>query len=1089
MITPEEPATHRYSVIAAVAGLIAVVAALATAFLPVDEQSASFSWPANSPAFQGPASQPSVVAPLVTQTARGLRVSVGCPVLRQAAAGNTDTVVVATAPSNAPREVRNTALFITAGHGGAKVTLRNAVLASADAPALAACSTLEFWASDTDLGAQFAGAGAAVRGDPATRPTVAGVFTDLDGAAVARSADQLAVHVDVDNGFAVSRTPLKTAVIVIGVVAALISLLALGLLDAAARRSSPNRRRRFGFGRLPTLRAADAVVTATLVVWHFLGAGTSDDGYIAVMGRNASDAGYLSDYYRYFGVPEAPFDWYYSFLSHWGTISAAGIWMRLPALVAGLVSWLILSRVILPRLGAAVGRSRWAVLTGAAVFVAFWIAFCSGLRPEPIIVLGSLVTWWLVESAIATRRLLPAAAAAFTALLTLATGPQGVIAVAVLIAGSRPMLRIARASRRTHGSIARFAPFGAAVALAVFVVFRTQSVGGVVDSLRVRLEVGPALSWYQELMRYYFLTLGTPDGALARRVPVLLLIVAVALTMTLMMRRGRLSGFARGPIWRLIGTVLITVALLSFVPAKWTIQFGIFAGVAAAAAAVATAAMIEVGARSPRILWTYLTVLVGACAVAAAGDNAWGWGYDYGIAWFDKAPVLAGRPLSTLLLGLTGVSFAVLIWVCVRPGGHRPSEAVVRRRRALAALPALLIAAGLVLAEFALFGKAAVGRTDTYTPLSANLRALTGSTCGMADRVLVERNPNRGMLRPIGTDDVAKALAGRSTGFTADGVATDLTPEPIRLGAGTIRTAHPGSSYAAKGAPAGTTGGYGRTTVNGSRAALPFGLDPATTPVLGSYGFDNGTATLTSDWFALPARDASPLIVITAAGSIFSIGPDGAPTGGRELKVEFGADRGGAFVPVGEPMIPIDPGPDHPNRPWRNLRIPMADVPAGATAMRITAVDANLNPDEWLAITPPRAPRLSTLQQVVGSHAPVLLDLSVGSQFPCQQPVTAHDGVYTVPEWRITPDRATTFSKSKSWQAASAGGILAVPESLTTASTVATYLENDWYRDWGTLLELDPLVPGAKPAALTTTTTRRPGWHLPSTILTGDLDD
>jgi arabinosyltransferase A len=89
------------------------------------------------------------------------------------------------------------------------------------------------------------------------------------------------------------------------------------------------------------------------VVWHFLGAGSSDDGYILTMGRNASDAGYLGDYYRWFNVPEAPFDWYYSFLGHWAEISTAAIWMRLPALLAGLASWFILSRVLLPRLGVA----------------------------------------------------------------------------------------------------------------------------------------------------------------------------------------------------------------------------------------------------------------------------------------------------------------------------------------------------------------------------------------------------------------------------------------------------------------------------------------------------------------------------------------------------------------------------------------------------------------------------------------------------------------------------------------------------------------------------------------------------------------
>ena len=63
-------------------------------------------------------------------------------------------------------------------------------------------------------------------------------------------------------------------------------------------------------------------------------------------------------------------------------------------------------------------------------FTAFWLPYCSGLRSEGIIVLGSLLTWWAAENAIATRRLLPAALAAIAASFTLALAPHGVIGVA-----------------------------------------------------------------------------------------------------------------------------------------------------------------------------------------------------------------------------------------------------------------------------------------------------------------------------------------------------------------------------------------------------------------------------------------------------------------------------------------------------------------------------------------------------------------------------------------------------------------------------------------------------------------------------------
>jgi arabinosyltransferase A len=144
--------------------------------------------------------------------------------------------------------------------------------------------------------------------------------------------------------------------------------------------------------------------------------------------------------------------------------------------------------------------------------------------------------------------------------------------------------------------------------------------------------------------------------------------------------------------------------------------------------------------------------------------------------------------------------------------------------------------------------------------------------------------------------------------------------------------------------------------------------------------------------------------------------------------------------------------------------------------MRIVAVDNNVNPKQWLAVTPPRAPELNTLQEVVGSDSPTLIDLSVASQFPCQQPFSIAHGVADIPQWRILPDRPTAASQSKTWQASDDGGVLAVPEALTRANTMATYLEDDWYRDWGSLEKYTPLVPDAPAAVITTGTENKWGW-------------
>ena len=148
------------------------------------------------------------------------------------------------------------------------------------------------------------------------------------------------------------------------------------------------------------------LVTTTLAVWTFLGAGSPDDGYILNMGRTADDFGYLANYYR-FTASRGAVRLVLLVLGHWSSVSTSLLWLHVPQLVAGLVSWFVLSRVLLPRLGPAVSRGGWPVWAAALTFAAFWLPFASGLRSETVIVLGSLLTWWAAESAITTRRLLP----------------------------------------------------------------------------------------------------------------------------------------------------------------------------------------------------------------------------------------------------------------------------------------------------------------------------------------------------------------------------------------------------------------------------------------------------------------------------------------------------------------------------------------------------------------------------------------------------------------------------------------------------------------------------------------------------------
>ncbi len=1084
--------------------MLGVALCALTPFLPVKAVDASFTWPQGQ---QLSAESSSVVAPLIAQTPQSLDARIPCSVLASAPADG--ALIFATMPTNAPKS-KGSALYVTATSSAVTVTFRNTVAATAQRADLGRCSELHIFSAPTGPGAQFVGLGPATTLEPANRPQVDGIFSDLSTAQVTAAANAgMRVNVVIDNRYVSGPTVIKLIVMVLAVIAVLVALVALYRLDVAF-----GYHRRIG-SRIGTLRnllrprSTDITVTAVLLLWWFLGAGSPDDGYILNMGRTADASGYLANYYRWYGIPEAPFDWYYAFLSHWSSVSTTILWMNIPALVAGLVSWLILSRVLLPRLGPAVRNNGWATWAAAAVFTSFWLPFCSGLRSEGIIVLGSLLTWWAAEQAIATRRLLPAALGAIAAAFTLALAPHGVIGIAILLVAARPLLRVLLDRRRETGLLPLAAPIAAAGTLVLIAVFRDQTLATVLEAMKLRYQVGPVISWHQEFMRYYFISVTTKDGALTRRVPLLLLFAGMIVAAAVMLRRTRISGVDPAPAWRLIGAVGVTLILFIFTPTKWTIQFGVFAGLAGAIAAIATIAVAQSAARSARNLTVFISGLFFALAAAMAGKNAWPFAYEYGVSWFDRAPVLAGRPISTIFLILAVITAAIAVWQHLRldyvenkglshvtdgPGESRAD----RRRLFLASSPIALIAGILVIAEVLVFAKAAVVRYPLATVFGENVNTLRGNPCGLATQILVEPDANDGMLKPVGGVSATAALTGNagpdkaptiksvgtSVGFTPNGIPDDLSPDPgsARPGQMNVSASFSRPFAVTGGLGAGTTGGQGPETVNGSTVALPYGLNPSTTPVLGSYGY-NAEARLTTGWYELPARDSSPLLVISAAGAISTIDSFGVNQFGQKLVVQFGRPGpDGTFEQAGPDVTPIDPGPVVPNRPWRNLRIPMSDAPPRATVMRMVAVDNNLGPKQFIGLTPPRAPKLQTLQQVVGTQSPTLIDFVVASHFPCQRPLQVTNGVAEVPQWRILPDFQSANSQSKTWQAGVDGGLLSISESTTSASAVPTYLADDWHQEWGALERLTPLVPTAATVDVDTTTQTRWGWSRTGSI-------
>ena len=1048
--------------VAILAGVLGVALCALTPLLPVRQTTAAILWPQGV----GPGGLVgNITAPLVSGAPESLDVSIPCAAI--ATLPPAGGLVFATNPADGIDASRN-GLFVRANATSVFVAFRDQVAAVAPRAKVAsgACSTVRAWANPGAVGADFVGIpGATGTLPPDKKPQVTGIFTDLK----VPFQQGLSARIDVDTRFITKPTALKLAVMVAGIACVIASILALTVLDR--RRIS-----RLSSARHHLLRhwPADVGVIGTLLLWHIIGAISSDDGYNLTIARISGEAGYATNYYRYFGTSEAPFDWYQSVLAQLASVSTAGVWMRLPATAAAIGSWLILSHRVLPRLGSGTGGlsgSRVAVVTGAVVFLAAWLPFNNGLRPEPLIAFGVLVVWMLVERTIATGRLAPAAAAIVVTVFSATLAPQGLVAAAPLLVGARAIARIIGRRRARDGLLAPLAVLAAALSVIFVIVFRDQTLATVAESARIKYVVGPTISWYQDFLRYYFLTVEEHvESSLTRRFAVLVMLLCLFMMLTVLLRRGRVPGIARGPLWRLIGSTALGLLLLTFTPTKWAVQFGAFAGLTAALGTVTAFTFARIGLHSRRNLALYVTALLFVVSWATSGINGWFYVGNYGVPWYDRAPVLLHQPVTSMFLALTIVSALVAGWLHFRLDYVGRTEVKnTRRNRVLASTPLLAVALIMVLLAVGSMAKGFAQRYPAYTTGKANLAALQSglstSSCAMADDVLVESDTNAGMLQPTPGQKWGQygPLGGENPiGFTPNGISDNLDPiAPFIANPGTVNSdGSPNKPSFGIAFSGGTGGGYGPVGVNGSKVFLPFGLDPKTTPVMGSYKQDTLAAKVTSAWYDLPPRSPNrPLVTVTAAGAIWYYDDENEFHYGQSLKLQWGI-RGadGSFTAL-DKVQPID---TIEQKAWRNLRFPLAWAPPEANVARIVADDPNLSADQWFGFTPPRVPPLQTAQEFLGTRTPILMDIATAANFPCQRPFSEHLGIAELPQYRILPNLKQVVVSSNMWQSARAGGPFLFIQALLTTATVPTYLRDDWYRDWGAIERYIRVVPAAQ---------------------------
>jgi arabinosyltransferase C len=1066
-------ANHRIArIVAVVAGLLGALLAIATPVLPVNQTTAQLNWPQNG-TFE------SVEAPLIGYVATELNVSVPCA----AAAGLAGprnagkTVLLSTVPKQAPKAV-DRGLLIQRANDDLVLVVRNVPVVTAPLTQVLSpsCQRLTFTAHADRVAAEFVGLtqgpkaehpGSPLRGEKSGydfRPQIVGVFTDLAGPA----SPGLTFSATVDTRYSSSPTPLKMAAMILGVVLTAAALVALHVLDTA----DGTRHRRFLPSRWWSISGLDAIVTAVLVWWHFVGANTSDDGYILTMARVSEHAGYMANYYRWLGTPEAPFGWYYDLLALWAHVTTTSVWMRLPTLAMALTCWWVISREVIPRLGHAVKRSRAAAWTAAGMFLATWLPLDNGLRPEPIIALGILLTWCSVERAVATNRLLPVAIACIIGALTLFSGPTGIASIGALLVAIGPLRTIVHRRSKRFGTLPLLAPIAAAVTVTAILIFRDQTLAGEMQATALKRALGPSLSWFDEHVRYERLFMASPDGSVARRFAVLALVLALGITVAMSLRKGRIPGTAAGPSRRIVGITIISFLAIMFTPTKWTHHFGVFAGLAGSLGALAAVAVTSTAMRSRRNRTVFASVVLFLVALSFASVNGWWYVSNFGVPWSNSFPKWH-YAFATALLGLTVLVLLLAAWFhFVAPDNGPPRTRDGARVAGIIQSPLAIAAWALVIFEVLSLTLAMTDQYPAWSVGRSNLEALTGKSCGLAEDVLVEQDPNTGMLPPV-TGPVADALgAGLSEAFTPNGIPADVRADPVMERPGDRSFVNDEEKVTSN--QAGTEGGTTPAPgINGSLAQLPYNLDPARTPVLGSWRSGiQVPARLRSGWYRLPAREtAGPLLVVSAAGRFDP----------REVQLQWATDDGAASGHPGGSFQFFDVGA---SPAWRNLRLPMSAIPSSATQVRLVADDEDLAPQHWIAVTPPRIPQLRTLQEVVGSADPVFLDWLVGLAFPCQRPFGHQNGVVETPKWRILPDRFGAEANSPVMDN-NGGGPLGVTELLVKATTVASYLKDDWSRDWGGLQRLTPYYPNAQPARLQLGTATRSGVWSPAPLRRG----
>jgi len=993
--------------------VLAVLAGLATltfVVAPVVEHTVTYSWDSSR---DGGAS----ALPLMPYQPMRLALTIPCGVLRSATGD-----VVSSYP---PGTTTGGASGLQVSATGGSVTVRSNQQTVFDGMLPPGCSTVQI--SLDDAGARISAGEAVLATHPGdVRPEVVGFFTPTGAAPAA----PITATVLADTRFDSSPSTLKRVAAVLAVLFLVAIMLSLRVHDRrhqhrVARRARVRRRR-----TLRWVRPADVVVGLVLLGWAVIGPSTVDDGYIMTIVRDRGPAGFIGNYARWFNAPEAPFGWFYEPYSLWASITPNIVWMRLPSVLLGVVGWLLLSRILLPRLLPALSSSLLLRVGAASAFLLWWLPYNSGVRPEPFIAVGTALVLVGVDRAVITQRLLPLSLAALAAGLTLGVGPTGVISFTPFLAQLVPLVRMLRRYGRL-GALALVCSAGASAAIALLVMFPDESLAAVREATRVRTVIGPSMAWQDEYVRWN--TLLTPtyvEGNLFRRVPVLLTVASAMLVGAVVLRDRRVPGLAKRPMTILLGSFALAVAVIAFTPTKWTHHFGAFAVIGAAVVVIGLHALRRSAAQSPRRAGFAVILMSTALALSVYGQNVWWYLSNLNVPFAQRTPAVGPIQLSDALLivGLV-VGAGLIVWSAVATG--------TRQHQRLARILGTVLTGAMVLGvlgELGSFAEAMHTRPGTYSIGAAGVASVHGDSCLLENSLMVEQDRNAGKL-PV-TDGTTRAV-----GFAIDrtaGAMSTLSSRDIAEQPTTAATAAPRS--------------------------------------------------LTTGWFAIPSttlRGDLPLVVSAAGRTSASVSLT------LELRDSKNPSAAPALRPITvDTITPQDPSAGRTTPV--DTRIDAGREYPGKDSVRLVATDTSNASDDWIAVAAPRVPVTVPFTSLIGHDQPTAVDWVNSFYFPCVRPAGLSAGAVQIPRYRVTAgnglvnnsgEQPLQFGRLSNDPAQ--GGPYVPFNSLITQEKLPVYLKGDVLRDVAHVYALTPkftsVLTGGQKRDVERSSTAKPG----STAQTG----